>query len=153
MSLYRSTYLGVYLVVDQFIEENKTKRECENGHKPGRVWSHTVPESFCGECGSRFITVKYTEKTRMSSDDAAEAFGFEREDSFFNVDQGDKPCIWISNTTAERIDEEQSAHEITPTDIHDAVHEFCQQHQADLKLLDDNDVDYVMLYGLVTYYN
>ena len=152
MSLYRSDYLGVYLVVDQFIEEEKTKRECENGHAERHV-SHEKPAQFCSKCGSRFITVEYTEKTRMSSDDAAEEFGFEREDSFFNVDQGDKPCIWISNSCAERIDEEQGAHEITPDEIHDAVHEFHKQHREDLKLLDANNVDYVMLYGLVTYFN
>ncbi len=152
MSLYRSDYLGVYLVVDQFLEETKTRRECEQGHNQ-RTRSHESKGNFCSHCGSRIITVEYTEKHRLSSHAAAEEFGFEREDSFFNIDQGDEPCIWISNVADDRIDEEQGAHEITPDEIHDAVHKFHEDHKAELKLLDDNNVDYVMLYGVVTYYN
>ena len=152
MSSHTQVYIGVYLVVDQFLEIDRTKRECENGHSVGRIISHER-HHFCGECGAPFITVEYTEKRRMSCHDAAEEFGFE-EDTFRNIDRGDKPCIWIGNETIDSLtgDEEyEGEFEINPKVIHAAVFEFGSKYALPIKLLNDNDVDYAVYFGTIMY--
>jgi len=155
MSSHTQVYIGIYLVVDQFLEIDRTKRECENGHGEGRVWSHSRPEPFCGECGSRFITVEYTEKRRMSCHDASEEFGFDI-DTFQNIDRGDKPCIWIGNETIDSLtggEEYEGEFEINPDTIAAAVFDFAQKYAIPLELLNDNDVDYAVHFGTVMYQN
>jgi hypothetical protein len=153
MSSHTYVYIGVYIVADQFLEIDRTRRECENGHGEGRVWSHSRPEPFCGECGSRFNTVEYIEKRRMSCYDAAEAFGFD-EDTFNNVDRGDKPCIWLGNETVDSLtngEEYEGEFEINPAVIHGAVVEFAEKYAVPIGLLNKNEVDYAVHFGTVMY--
>ncbi len=155
MASHTRVHIGIYLVVDQFIEIPRTKRECENGHGEGRVWSHSRPEPFCGECGTRFTTVEYTEKRRMSSHDASEEFGFDI-DTFQNIDRGDKPCVWIGNETTDDLtggEEYEGEFEINSDTIAAAVFDFAQKYAVPLGMLDDNDVDYAIYYGTVLYQN
>ena len=151
MSSSTEVYIGIYLVVDQFLEIDRTRRECEQGHQAQRRSSHEQP--FCPECGSRIITVEYTEKRRMTSYDAAEEFGF-MEDTFNNVDRGDKPCIWLGNETVDSLTKGEGYEgefEINPQTIETAVTEFAEKYMIPLELLDDNDVDYAIHFGTVMY--
>lgn len=153
MSSYTHIYIGIYLVVDQFIETPRTKHECGNGHKKGRNVSGERND-FCGECGARFEAIEYTEKRRMDCHDASEEFGFDI-DTFQNVDRGDKPCIWIGNETSDSLcdDSYEGDYEINPETISNAVTEFAKKYAVPLELLDDNDVDYAIYYGTVVYQN
>jgi len=151
MSSTRATYLGVYLIVDQYREVDHNERECGN-NPHHRCTSAHGGNKFCGECGSEIILVKKTNKSRLSSYDAADLFGFE-DDTFTNVDRGDKPCIWLANTESGIDLEGYGGHrEVTPDDIYDAVNQFKTDHRAELQLLEDNNVEYSMLFGLVIHY-
>lgn len=155
MSTDCTHYLGVYLVVDQYIEETMTERACSNRSFKHRKGMGHREDAFCRECGHEMVVDTITSTSRMSCYDAAEEFGFDEEDEFVDVYRGDQPRIWFSNYLGDSFDDcsEVGGHEITPEGIAEAVDEFKAKHAKALKLLDDNDVNYVMLYGLVTTYH
>ena len=151
MSSSTKVYIGIYLIVDQFIETNRTRRECEQGHRHRRR-SHE-PDQFCPECGSRIGTVEYIESRRMSCHDAAEEFGFD-EDTFRNVDRGDKPCIWLGNETIDSLtegEEYEGEFEINPDTISAAVYDYATKYAVPLGMLDDHNVDYAVHFGTIIY--
>lgn len=148
MSSRTYTYIGVYLVVDEHTSIDRTRRECERGHK--QMSTHATPQ-FCSECGSRFGTIEFVENRRMAAYDAAEKYGFP-EDTFNNVDRGDKPCIWLGNDTVDSLtngEQYEGEFEINEATILAAVLDFQSKYQVQLDLLDANDVDYVMHFGTV----
>ncbi len=151
MSSSRQIYIGAYLVVDHHIEVNRNERECGN-NPHHRCTSAHHSNKFCGECGCEIKLVKKTTKRRLTCYDAADLFGFD-DDTFTNVHRGDKPCIWLA-TAESGIDEEGDGgqREITPEDIYDAVNQFKTNYQAEMQLLEDNNVEYSMLFGLVIHY-
>jgi hypothetical protein len=146
MSVDINFYIGVYLVVDQFIEDTETKRVCENGHQSYR-------DKFCTKCGTEFKKKEFPRTRRLSCHEAAEEFGFD-EDSFRNVDRGDKPCIWVGNGgSLVDADEGDQDEEINPDTIIAAVDEFRETYRTELALLEGNGVEYEMLYGAVIFYS
>jgi hypothetical protein len=91
----------------------------------------------------------------MSSHEAGEEFGFD-EDTFRNIDRGDKPCIWIGNETVDSLtegEEYEGEFEINPDTISASVFEFATKYAIPLELLNDNDVDYAVHFGTVMYQN
>ena len=146
MSVDTNFYIGVYLVVDQHIEGTETKRVCGNGHLN---WS----DRFCSECGSEFERKEFPTLSRLTCHEAAEEFGFD-EDAFHNVSRGVNPHIWIGNggslVDADGGDQDE---EINPDTIVVAVDEFRERYATELQLLEENGVEYEMLYGAVIFYS
>ncbi len=146
MSVDTNFYIGVYLVVDQFIEDTETRRVCENGHRDNL-------NKFCNKCGGKLGNKEFPRTRRLTCYEAAEEFGFD-EDSFMNVDRGDKPCIWVGNgyslVSADNSDQDE---EINPDTIVAAVDEFRENYATELALLEGNGVEYEMLYGAVIFYS
>ena len=146
MSSHTYVYIGVYLVVDQWLESAYTSRECENGHRNRR--SSRGDDRFCSECGYEIKEVPKTSKRRMSASDAAEEFGFD-EDTFYTVDRGDEPCIWLGNETNDSLTkgaEYEGEFEINPDTISAAVFGFATKYAVPLGLLDDNNVDLSLIH-------
>jgi hypothetical protein len=136
----------MYLVVDQFIESTETKRVCVNGHEH---WQ----DKFCSQCGTMFTKKQFPTKERLSCYEAAEEFGFS-EDSFWNVDRGDEPHIWVANGgSLINPDDGEHAIEINPDTIAAAVAVFREEYATVLALLEKNGVEYEILYGSVIYYS
>jgi hypothetical protein len=152
MSSHLEVYIGVYLVVDQWVEGSYMQRFCEEDHKQ-RTWSHSDDNKFCGICGTPVSDKPVEYKNRISLQDADDLFDIE-VDTFQEVEQGDKPPIWISNLTAENlVQDDANDREITPEYIEAAVARFQHLYEKELQALDDNDVDYKMHFGFVPYYN
>lgn len=145
MSVDTNFYIGVYLVVDQFIEDTETKRVCENGHQ-------SYKDKFCNRCGTEFKKKKFPRTKRMTCHDAAEEFGFD-EDSFRNVDRGSKPHIWVGNGDSLVHADDDCEAEINPDTIVAAVDAFHEEYAEELDLLEKNGVEYEMLYGAVIFYS
>lgn len=152
MSSHTYVYIGVYLVVDEFVAVDRTRRECERGHRHRRS-SHEPLDQFCSECGSRIGTVEYVDNRRMSAYDAAEKCGF-MEDTFNDVDRGDKPSIWLGNEKSDSLtdgEEYAGEFEINPDTISAAVYEFATKYAVPLGMLDDHGIEYAVHYGTVMY--
>lgn len=145
MSVDTNFYIGVYLVVDQFIEDTVTWRVCENGHRDNR-------NKFCNKCGTEFKKKEFPRTSRLTCHEAAQEFGFS-EDSFTNVDRGDKPHIWIGNGGSLVDADDDCEAEINPDTIVAAVDAFRETYKEELDLLEENGVEYEMLYGAVIFYS
>jgi len=145
MSVDTNFYIGVYLVVDQFVEDTVTKRVCENGHQ-------SYLGKFCDKCGTEFKNKEFPRTTRMTCHEAAEEFGFS-EDAFRNVDRGSKPHIWIGNGGSLVDADDDCEAEINPDTIVAAVDEFHETYKKELDLLEENGVEYEMLYGAVVFFS
>jgi hypothetical protein len=152
MSSSREVYLGYYLVVDAFVETKRTVRQCSNDPRH-RLSSHSA--GFCHMCGAEIVQVPKTDIKRMTCYDAAEKFGFEEEDGFYNVHRDEQPHIWLSNTTADNCVDtnyEVSAIEITHDAMHLSLVNFNRRFHKEMAILDQHEVDYILAFGLVTHY-
>lgn len=147
MSSHREFYVGVYLVVDQWVEGSYMKRLCEQDHKQ-RSFCGTGENNFCGICGTPVTDTPVKYKNRITLQDADEEYDIE-VGTFQEIDQGDNPPIWIGNLTSDNLGDDK---ELTPEYIEDAVVLFKQNYAEELRALDDNDVDYKMHFGFVPYY-
>jgi len=145
MSVDTNFYIGVYLVVDQFIEDTETRRVCENGHRDNL-------NKFCNKCGGKLGNKEFPRTIRLTCYEAAEEFGFS-EDSFRNVDRGSKPHIWIGNGGSLVDADDDCEAEINPDTIVAAVDAFHETYEEELDLLEKNGVEYEMLYGAVIFYS
>jgi hypothetical protein len=146
MSIDTNFYIGVYLVVDQFIEDTETKRVCENGHQ-------NYHDKFCTKCGTEFKNKEFPRTKRMTWYDAVEEFDCD-VDTFRNVDRGDDPHIWIANGgSLVYADNGDYAEEINPDTIAASVKWFKETYRTELALLEGNGVEYEMLYGAVVFYS
>ena len=153
MSSHREFYVGVYLVVDQWVEGSYMKRLCEQDHKQ-RSFCGTGENNFCGICGTPVTDTPVKYKNRVNLQDADELYDIEC-DTFQSIDQGDNPPIWIGNLTSDNLieDEHGDDKELTPEYIEDAVVLFKQNYREALQALDDHDVDYKMHFGALIFYN
>ena len=151
MSSHLEVYIGVYLVVDQWVEGSYMKRLCEQDHKQ-RSFSGNGENKFCGICGTLVVDKPVEYRNRVNLQDADDLYDIEC-DTFQSIDHGDKPPIWIGNLTADNlIENDADDREITPEYIEAAVARFQHLYEKELQSLDDNDVDYKMHFGFVPYY-
>ena len=153
MGSHRDFHVGVYLVVDQWVEGSDTKRVCEQDH-PQRTYSHSDPANFCNICGTPVSDKSFPYKNRVNLEDADELYDIEC-DTFQSIDQGDNPPIWIGNLTSDNLieDEHGDDKEITPEYIEAAVASFHRNYRESLQSLDDHNVDYKMHFGALIFYN